>query len=516
MSVVDNYVYAQQFGYGGIAPQLCSGLTFDIDETERTITLKWSDPEDTYINGILLSSWAKTTIVRKQGSYPEHIKDGTLITVNKVRDQYAEEGYVDVIKDDSADLTDFYYMAFPAADTSSISVNENNRFTDTELYEFVIDTSVSDPESCISYEGVSVNLTPAYMDFESGEFNYGSFKNAFFLPKPCMLTQDGEVACYLKPDNYTLNEDGTASDVRDTGQTNNAMMQWKPIWVYCYADGKKLHVKIANKKINSSYMDWMHHAKDGSSLEYVYTPIYNGSLVGSTLRSLSGQSCMNNKTAANEVTYAQSNGDRWYVEYLVDRLIINLLLLLMGKSTDTQSIFGYGHYTGGSSASDLLITGTMDDKGLFFGSTNTGVGVKVFGMENYWGNQWRRIAGWINASGTQKIKLTYGTEDGSTVEGFNLTGSGYKTVSSATPSGTSGGYISGVNIDTGFGVIPVTASGSSSTYLCDGLWFNNSQTDVALVGGLCRYGLLCGAFAAHLHNAASYAYWYIGSALSYK
>ncbi|MDD3415475.1 MAG: hypothetical protein PHY47_15945 [Lachnospiraceae bacterium] len=515
MSVVDNVIYAKQFGYGGVAPQLCTGLTMFQDEESKTVTLKWGDPEDTYINGILISSWAQTTILRKKGSYPTGIKDGTPIVVNKVRDQYASDGYIDTITEDGS-VSDFYYMAFPAADTSSISINENNRFTDTELYEFVYDTSKADTENNVEYEGKSVNLVPAYMDYETGAFNYGSFKNAFFMSRPCMLDPDGNVAYYLNRDNMALREDGSLSEIADTSQSKNAMVEFKTIWFYCYQVGTKLHVKIANKRINESYHAWMHYDRNGSILPAVYMAAYNGSLVNNKMRSLSGQPCMNNKTAQQEMSYAETNGDGWEPDLAVDRFCINLLLTLMGKGTDGQKIFGNGHYTGGSSASDLLITGTMNSNGLFWGSNGTGKGVKVFGIENYWGNQWRRLLGWINVSGTQKIKMTYGTDDGSTVKGYNLTGSGYLTVASATPGGTSGGYISGVNIANGFGIIPVTASGSSSTYLADGLWFNNSQTDIALVGGNCSNSLLCGPFCSALADTAAYAGWYFGAALSYK
>ena len=38
--------------------------------------------------------------------------------------------------------------------------------------------------------------------------------------------------------------------------------------------------------------------------------------------------------------------------------------------------------------------------------------------------EWRRIAGWIDDKGIQKIKLTYGQSDGSTVDGYNTDGSG--------------------------------------------------------------------------------------------
>lgn len=67
-----------------------------------------------------------------------------------------------------------------------------------------------------------------------------------------------------------------------------------------------------------------------------------------------------------------------------------------------------------------------------------------------------------------------------------------------------------------FGRLPVTASGSSSTYEADGMWFNNSQIDYAFVGGYWNYALLVGPFSAHLNYAASRSDSGRGAALSCK
>ena len=110
----------------------------------------------------------------------------------------------------------------------------------------------------------------------------------------------------------------------------------------------------------------------------------------------------------------------------------------------------------------------------------------------------------MNVNGTQKVKLTRGTKDGSTASDYNTDGNGYKTVSGATPSGTSGGYISSMKTE-GFGRIPVTASGSSSTFEADGLYYNNSGTMYAVVGGAWGDDLRCGPFCAALNTAPSYS-----------
>ena len=184
---------------------------------------------------------------------------------------------------------------------------------------------------------------------------------------------------------------------------------------------------------------------------------------------------------------------------------------MMGKSTDGQTVYGKGRCDTNSAVN----TGTMNSRGMFWGSNNGTDGVKVFGMEHFWGNLWRRTAGWMNVNGTQKVKLTRGTKDGSTVSDYNTDGNGYKTVSGATPSGSSGGYINSMKTE-GFGRIPVTASGSSSTFEADGLYYNNSGTMYAVVGGAWSDGLQCGPFYANLNYAPSISASYGGAALSCK
>lgn len=67
-----------------------------------------------------------------------------------------------------------------------------------------------------------------------------------------------------------------------------------------------------------------------------------------------------------------------------------------------------------------------------------------------------------------------------------------------------------------FGRLPVNASGSSSTYEADGMWYNNSQVNYAYVGGGWGGDLLVGPFSALLYVAASYSTSGYGAALSCK
>ena len=139
------------------------------------------------------------------------------------------------------------------------------------------------------------------------------------------------------------------------------------------------------------------------------------------------------------------------------------------------------------------------------------------GMENRWASQWERVLGEVLVNGVRKVKLCQGTSDGSTVEDYNFTGEGYIALTELpTISGSSGGYISQEQTVDDIGTFPVVVSGSSSTNECDGMWFNNSGTMVAVRGGASYAGALCGVFCSALNDPASNAYWAFGSSVSYK
>lgn len=373
-------------------------------------------------------------------------------------------------------------------------------------------------------------MTPAYMDYARNKFNYGSWSDAFFMPRPCMLKYNGTVAYYLDENDYTKKTDGTDSDVVNADFEGNAMMEWgrgdRKIWYKIVPDRNDPYsasIYIADEQIDNDYHAYSFINNKGKYVDHFYTSIYNGSLVDGKLRSIADQSIMWSETPSSEIDYAKANGDGWMTEVFGDVELINILLILIGKSLDTQSVFGLGNVRGYiddlSQKYGMNNPGDMNDKGLFWGknisSTTDNSGVKVFGMENYWGNQWRRTAGYI-LDGTNgiKIKRCYGSDDGSTTFDYNITGEGY-VATGIIPSGTSGGYISKIDYSKnvmGFSIV----DGSATTYYGDRLWFNTNQVDYMSRGGYCSYELYCGAFCVSLSDSTSFTRWTTGAALSYR
>ena len=402
------------------------------------------------------------------------------------------------------------------------AINALNRTFKTDtVYGFHIDSSEADPSAAVTYLRDAVGMTPAHMDYTNDKFDYGSWEDAFFMPRPCMLKKNGVVAYYLNPNDLTKKADGTDSDIANTAFEGNAMMEWgkdgKRIWLKVVpkgTDSASVDVYIANYQADSDYHAWSFMDTNGAYIDHFYTPIYNGSLADGVTRSISGQAVSQKLTAEQEIAYAQANGTGWMIENFGDRLLINYLLILMGKSLDTQGVFGQGITNESETALNAYTTGALNDKGLFYGSSSTNTAVKIFGTENYWGLQWRRTTGLVIQGGTIKYKLTESDADGAsggyTIQGSNYIDSGIVTA------GTSGEYISAMAYEKDGAALPANLAGSSSTYYCDGNRFEFHTTIYALFGGPASDGASCGAFYLNLSSASSHMWWGDGAAVSCK
>jgi len=436
----------------------------------------------------------------------------------------------------------------------------------TYIYGFHIDPDESDSSDCVTYLNDAVGMTPAAMG--STAFNYGSWENVFFMPKPCMLKFDGTVDYYLDPNDYSKKADGiTPSDYNNLAYQGNAMMEFPLIW-YKYVPGVaegEGYFYVSNHKVNDTYKCWSNMDCDGNIIEHFYMPIYNGCTYDGKMRSISGltlapwsttvysasatyavgdkinydgkmwqcttavetaeafdpakweQFAFNGNTiATEEIAQATANNTtaktEWYIDTWNDRVLINGLLVLISKSIDAQGTFGRGIDSGSQAAKESYVTGSLDDKGLFYGSTTNGVtAVKVFGMENWWGLVWHRTAGLIGgANNVYLYKMTFSTADGSIVDGYNTSGTGYPSVGGKP---TANNYVKKMQFGL-FGFLPIEVGSYSTQYYKD---YYYDGTGFALVGGSSSHGgAHDGAFCVGLNIGAGNRSWTIGAAPSCK
>ena len=492
------------------------------------------------------------------------------------------------------------------------------------VYGFHIDSSNADPTTAVTYLKDAVGMTPARMNYLNNKFSYGSWADAFFMPRPCMVKYDGTVDYYLDPNDYDKKENGELSDIGDPAKgygisyNGNAMMEWgtndQQIWTKVLPDSSDPYsgsVYISNKQVDENYVAWPFINNQGTLMTHFYTPIYNGSVtaykVDSTtyyrLRSIPRRPVMNSPgnnsydipwddgttdtpghfdsltQAGHEVNLALNNNPGlnvafsstyptesyfttnrasigWFTEVFCDIQLINNLLILIGKSLNTQEVFGNGNINGNGAPNYLnngvLYTGsseytidgpnysTLNKSGLFWGSNSNKQAVKVFGMENWWGNQWRRYAGHIGDTSTIStgspynhfIKNTFGMEDGSACIGYRtgaFDSSTLKYIDTLCETPTGSAYIRAnkfINtISYGTKTYKIANSLASNTslpgtvgsgsYYCD-YFYQSSGSHYALRGGSSVLGADCGAFYVRLNVGPSTTYWNVGAALSFK
>lgn len=427
-----------------------------------------------------------------------------------------------------------------------------------------IDPDEGDPSDRVTYLEDAVGMTPAYMG--STSFNYGSWEKAFFMPKPCMLNFDGTVAYYLDPNDYSKKVDGTASDIANPDYNGNVMLEFPKIY-YKYvpsASGNDGDFYVSNEKVDDTYECWSSYDANNNEIEHFYMAAYNGTsaaaysaestyAVGAhviysgaeyrcttavetaeawdsskwtqvsatpRMRSLSGATLTpangNGNTAGQtEMARARANNttakDEWMIDLWADAILIWGLLYLIGKSTDVQATFGRGIDSDGQAAAEAYTTGTLDDKGLFYGVTTAGTSaVKVFGIENFWACKWRRCAGFFGTSTGYAYKLTHGTKDGSAATSFRADSTGYIAVTATQPESN---YVKNMLFGK-HGIIAKTTGSpvASNKYYCDYFY---KGTGFALFGGAAYHSLYCGA-SVTLSSSVGYSSWHLAAALSCK
>lgn len=397
----------------------------------------------------------------------------------------------------------------------ALGVGEN------KIYGIKIDKNNSNPATRCTYLMDAEGMTPAKMNFTTGEFEYGDWKDVWFVKDnfPCMLKLNGAVDYKLNPDDYTKKEDGTASDVANPAYEGNAMSAMPLVWLRQYESGNYKYIYIANYKVNDDYYAYAHTDKNGDVHNYIFMSIYRGALYPTEkpnkLRSISGLQPCASKAPQEEIDFAKANGTDWFIKTWVQRNLMQSLLTMLFCNTNSQAILGNGNLNHNQTvlpSHGVLQTGTLNNKGQFYGLNNNTTQVKAFHQEAVWGDQWDRIVGLVNDHGQIKAKTSAPYLNVSNL--LDVKGQEDYEMIGKTLQGTTGGYIS-ETIMTKYGNIPYKASGSASTYETDGLWFKNDQINCALVGGNCASSSSAGLFGLALDNFVWVSDWSIGASLSY-
>lgn len=455
------------------------------------LTIKWDDPEDTVVDGQLISTWAGTKLVRKAGSYPTNEKDGVVLVDNKVRGAYASSGYVD---SGLTNGTTYYYQLFPYNDQGAVNRNEANRLFGTpqpyKIYGVAIDLTNSNPASAVTYTDDAVGMTAGSSAWDS----MAIFKDI----KPCLL-KNGVVQYYLDPNDFTKRVDGSAADIT-SGNDGDVMIEIPKTGFLISTVGNILTVKVTNDPNNPNFKYYAHTRETEGDRDKLYIGAYLGWNDGGKLRSLSGKTPTASQTIGTFRTQAKANGSGYDLVSFYPLTLLQCLYLIKYKNLDSQTALGRGYVDGNSAATN---TGGTNQKGMFFGETTGKQQMKFLGIEDFWGN----LRWWIDglfSDSNRNIKTAF--------QNFNDTGSGYTDRGQGATSDI-GNYMSKPRGTSQTGFIAKEVSGSASTYFCD--YATLYASCLPTFGGTWNDASHAGAFSLLVHYSASHSSSDLGGRLMY-
>lgn len=459
-------------GGGGVAPSNVIDPKIKIGNAQLTIS--WGDPGDTIVSGQTLCTWKGTKLVQKVGSFPENIKDGILIVDNQVKDLYKENG---IQISGLTNGTTYYFALFPYSDTGVVNANSANQLSGTpqpyKIMTVKIDLSNSNPETSVTYADDAVGLTAKSDAWDE-----------FFGHYPVLLKNGVEVG-KLNPDNFAQFEDGSSADIT-SGSAGDVMIAFPRRGVRIETNSNIVTISMTDDPDNADF-EYLAHERGTTRKEKFYLGAYKGYTNSSKLRSLSGKTPTVNQTIGTFRTQAQANGDGYENSGFYQLIFRQVMYILKYKNLNSQTALGQG-YTGGSSA---ITTGGTNTNGMDYGTTSSTTRVKLFGLEDFWGNVWEWIDGIVTDSTRNILTAT---------DNFNDSGNGYKNQGQGATSNI-GNYMSVPQGTTKTGFLAKAVGGSATTYFCDCASLYASC--VARFGGHWGNGSDAGAFRLDVSNASS-------------
>lgn len=491
-------------------------LSLSVEPGDQKLYVKFTAPGDTLVENPQTSS-AQTIctvkgvrIIIKEGVNPiANETDGTIIANIEGDDMatYKTSAY------EIAGLTNgsYYTVAvMPYSDYGVFNRNVANQYaarpSSLLIYGFEQDFTNKDPEATITYTDDNAAYSPFTLNSD-GTMNLGSWGEFPLLVEnlPYMVRADGTADYQLNPNDYTKKLDGTASDVANASYDGGAFSWLKKIYMKeTYAsDGNSRHVQFAfsNGDPRTADFEPIGFIKGGQELEGVWLPMFYMDANGKTI---SGTQPVYGKTADQERTILQNFSAN--AVHLGGGLlnVLRDLMYMFAKSTDTQTHYGEGcmsAYNSNGSPTYGVKANAVVGGGQFYGTKGGTTLNKAFHsivIQSF--QQLLRDPQTLLSSGTLLVSKDYDV--------YSLTGSGYTNTGKTFASSSAWRYPSKLQLIPGYGSFPVDDNGgTSSTGLCDGVYFNASGVRVAFHLGDCSRDVIVGAGCVNLDCGASRAGW---------
>lgn len=474
-----------------IAPPPCTNIV--VTKGNGQFSLTWTDPVaqgDNY-------TWKETVVRYKAGSAPTSATDGIVAVVETTRNQYASNPLT------VTGLTNgvtYYISVFPKSTSGGINTDGSQIVSVTpvaeKIYTIRIDQSNSNPLTCCTYADDAIGMTKGSSEWD-----------AIFGYKPCIM-KDGVVQGYLNPNDFTKYENGTDAPITDTNY--DVMIEFPRMGLDISTSGTFITIKLTDAQ-NDSNFQYLAHKRGNVQKNYFYLGAYiaSGSLDGTgisvlEIRSTSGYIPLVEATLTNLIAGAHKRGTGYEIMGFYQWIYIQALYVMKYGNLDSQTALGKGYVNGGSSQ----IAGGTNRSGMCYGDPNNGTSrVKLFGLEDVWGNVYQRICG-LYSNASRNLLTT--TDNFST----NINESAWEySIDSGVTSNISGYMTESQGSNNGGFIAKSVSSGSSTTYYSD---ISQLYTrSFPIVGGYWSSNDSSGIFRCNVSESLSSTYTYTGTRIMY-
>lgn len=295
------------------------------------------------------------------------------------------------------------------------------------------------------------------------------------------LTSDDPPPASLVLSSTLTFEGNQISDVVNKRYQGDAMSEIPLCWLYQYEDENYEYCIVSNVQFDENYTAWAHQGTNGQINDVTYIGMFEPSqalyTTTGTLKSQAFREQRRSMNFANMQAYSRRAGNVVGYDMFSNAKfnLLRMLTLLIGKSDNSQAIFGEGHPLQNLGAPK---TGTLVTNGQFNGtnydSSNLYKCVKLFYIENLWNSTYKAVVGVrLNFGVYQKIQGNFIHDDtffdiGQPVEygGAVLT------------------YYSGTKMVDGVRYPQNVSGGSSNTYVTDVIFNqdNNNSYPIIVIG----------------------------------
>lgn len=351
----------------------------------------------------------------------------------------------------------------------------------------ILDLNESDPTKWATYADDAVGMTAGSDAWDD-----------FFGHYPCILDNGVELG-KLNRNNFAQYEDGSTAPITTLGKDVMICFPKRGIKIE-YTDASHLSVSMTDEPNKTGY-SYMAHSYKSNPIDKFYLGAYKGYTSSSNLYSTSGVTPTTNQTIDTFRTQAHNRGIGYEQSGFFQLTFRQVMYLLKYKGQNAQVALGRG-YVDGSAATT---TGNTNTNGMDYGTSSGTQQVKLFGLEDFYGNVWEFIDG-LYSDANRKLYVADGN--------FNNTGSNYTDANTSAFNSNISGYLRypvGTNL-AGFNGGSQTY-GTDLTYFCDYAYVAASR--LAGFGGFWNAASYAGVFRLYVDLSAWSSYAYYGARLMF-